>query len=695
MLIQQIVDGFRSKASNPNLDKAQVIADMTKSLVDLSDRPGLRESAGTMIRNNFLSAPSTTFKNFIGNLARVLEAPINRFSSGLVTADVKKVKEASDILIGYTKAFTEVFPRFIGGFQNRNIVLDGRTAKEVDFYLKFPGQDPSKALSIFDKGLNAVVTFPQSLQRGIDEGFATFFERAQYQVMMNRLKNAPNEEILTRLGMSRDELIDTLETAVTSKTRGGKRDVKRERIFEAVAKIDPEAAKLIEEFALYGTFRDKLGTSLIDVSASKWFDIVQKVPELALITPFIITPINVAKFGAGYVPGLGLLRTTQTIKDIKLLNIKKQLLVSKLSKTKNEITAANVQKQIAETIGEIKSKQQLKNDFLGQQLLGIGLSGWAYAMIQDSQLTGDYPANSAQRARMEEQGIPPNAVKIGDRWVSYAGIEPLHTVFAIFANGKQKAEEQRLQGNDALSAETVSSVAQVIKSAFLDKTFTVQLGEFMNAVTAEDGENKLKAMSVGASNGLTPNLLNMIARLEDPVRKQTKDEDWSTWVLNNMKARLPGLRGELPDRISPITGEPMSLGTSAEIFSGFKFEEVDRNRLQKLFDNPELQIAPPSNKISGIALNNEQYSRMSQLMGEYTSQSLDYLASSEGFMSLPPSLQAKGIKDVVSKIRSDVRQLILGELVQDKSSKEYTLYIQNEYKKRGLNPHTNPDIIID
>ena len=44
MLIQQIVDGFRSKASNPNLDKAQVIADMTKSLVDLSDRPGLRES---------------------------------------------------------------------------------------------------------------------------------------------------------------------------------------------------------------------------------------------------------------------------------------------------------------------------------------------------------------------------------------------------------------------------------------------------------------------------------------------------------------------------------------------------------------------------------------------------------------------------------------------------------------------------
>lgn len=695
MLIQQIVEGFRGKSSNPEIDKAQLVADMTKSLVDLADRPSLRESAGSMIRNNFLSAPSTTFKNFMGNLARVLSAPIDRFAAGLATRDAKLIKEAGDILVGYTKAFAEVFPRFIGGYQNRNIVFDGRTAKEVDFYLRFPGQDPSKELSTFDKGLNTVVTFPQSLQRGIDEGFATFFERAQYQVVMNRLKNAPNEEVLTRLGMTRDELVDALETAVTSKARGGKRNVQEERLFDAVAKIDPEAAKLIEEFSLYGTFRSKLGTSLIDTSASKWFDIVQKVPELAAITPFIITPVNVAKYGAGYVPGLGLLRTRQTMKDIKRLNIKKQSLIAKLNKSNTDITRAKVQKQIDETSGEIQAKQQLKNDFMGQQLLGLGFTGWAYAMVQDGQLTGDYPANPALRARMQEQGIPPNSVKIGDRWVSYSGIEPLHTVFAIFANGKEKAEQQRLEGNEALSVETLASVAGVIKNSFLDKTFTTQLGEFMGAITSNEGFNKVKGMAVGATNGLTPNLLNMIARLEDPVRKQTKDENFSTWVLNNMKARLPGLRSDLPDRVSSITGEPVSLGSSAEIVSGFKFEEVNRTKLQKLFDNPELKIAPPSSNLRGITLNNEQYSRMSQLMGEHTNRTLNYLASSEGFMSLPDSLQAKAIKDAVSSIRSSVRKMILAELIQDKSSKEYTDFINNEYKKKGINPYTNPDYIVD
>lgn len=696
MLIKQVVDGFRGTFGNPDVDKAQVIADMTKSLADVADRPDLRQSLSTMVRNNFLSAPSTTFKNFMGNLARIIEAPITRFASGIATADAKRIREAGDILVGYTKAFAEVFPRFIGGYQNRNIVFDGRTAKEVDFYLSFPGADPSKELSTFDKGLNTVVTFPQSLQRGIDEGFSTFFERAQYQIMLNRLKNAPDQELLTRLGLSREELIDVLETAVTSKARGGNRDVKAERLFEAVAKIDPTAGKLIEEFALYGTFRSKLGDSIIDKAASNYFKFSsEKLPELSLITPFIITPLNVAKFGAGFVPGLGVLRMRQAAKDIQRLVIKKQSLIGKLNKTENEITAARLSKQIDEVSGQIKAKQQEKNDFLGQQLLGLGFSGWTYSMIQDGQLTGDYPSDPALRARMQEQGIPPNSVKIGDRWVSYSGIEPLHTVFAIFANGKEKAEQQRLQGNEAGSVQTVADVAEVIKSAFLDKTFTVQLGEFMNAVTSEDGANKIGGMVVGATNGLTPNLLNMIARLEDPVRKQVKDESLYTWTLNNMKARLPILRETVPDRISPITGEPASLGTSAEIFSGFKFEPINRNKLQKLFDNPELKIAPPSSNLYGIKLNNEQYSRMSQLMGQYTNEALNYMASSEGFMLLPESLQAKAIKDAVSSIRSDIRKMVLGELIQDKSSKEYTDFIKNEYKKRGINPHTNPDMVIN
>ena len=89
MLLKQLADGFRGTLGNPDVDKAQVVADMAKSLVDIADRPDLRQSVATLVRNNFLSAPSTTFKNFMGNLARVIEAPITRFASGLATLDAK------------------------------------------------------------------------------------------------------------------------------------------------------------------------------------------------------------------------------------------------------------------------------------------------------------------------------------------------------------------------------------------------------------------------------------------------------------------------------------------------------------------------------------------------------------------------------------------------------------------------------
>jgi hypothetical protein len=690
-LIRQILEGKRAADEVT----PEVVADIAKGIYEASSRPELRDSLSSFIRNNFLSAPSTTFVNFIGNLASLIGAPITRFTRG-------KFSEAGSMLVGYTKAFAEVFPRMIGGYKNKQIVFDGRTSKEFDFYLKLPGQKASKELDTINKPINAVVTLPQSIQRGIDEGFATFFERAQFEIFMDQLKKAPKEDILKRYGITREELGDALNKAVLSKSKGGLRDVRSERIFEAVAKIDPQAAKLIEEFALYGTFRSPLGDSIIDRGARSWFNLSKTkegggsilAPLQALTTPFIITPLNVAKFGATFVPGIGLARVRQAAKDIDKLKIKRQLLNDKWLNAKNDVTKENLHRKLLELDGQIAFKQQLKNDFISQQMLGLGFSGWAFGMVEAGMLTGDYPADPARRARMTEAGIPPNSIKVGDRWISYKGIEPIHTVFTIFANGKQKIEELALKGEADLSFSTGAQVASVVKNAFLDKTFTAQLADLMNAVTSED-ENKASALVARATNGLTPNFLNWLAKLEDPIKREVKDKDLSTWMLNNIKSRIPGLREELAPVYSSITGETQSLGTPGEITTGFRFAEVNRNKIQKLFDNPELNIAPPSSDLYGIKLTREQYSRMSKIMGDYTNQTLDILASSEGFMLLPKSLQAKGIKDAVNQIRSDVRKMILGELIQDHTSPNYIKFMQNEFKKKGLNPYTNPDIIIE
>ena len=685
--LRNMASSVRNVLHNPDIDKAEATAAIAKTVIDQMKYPTLRESMGTLVRNNFLSATSTFVKNFVGNAARMLEAPLTRFASGAATLNARRMAEGIDILSGYTKAFIEVFPRMIGGFKNRQVQFDGRTSKEFDFYLRFPGQDPNKVLDTVNKPLNAIVTFPQSFQRGVDEGFSTFFERAQYQVIMNRLKRATPESVLNQYGISRENLIARIEKAVESKNPS------KDSLFSAVAKADPQAAELIKEFSLYGTFRSQLGTSFIDTAASKYFTLANKHPELsALITPFIITPLNIAKFGSGFVPGLGLLRMRQGFIDIKRLKTKRGILEGKYNKAAgNEVKRASLRKEINAVDGQIRFKQDLNNDFIGQQLLGLGFVGFAYSMVKGMQLTGDYPSDLAQRTRMIEAGIPPNSIKIGNRWVSYSGIEPLHTVLAVVSNGFKEIEQASIKGDTTL-LDKAESIGNVVKAGFLDKTFTAQLADLMNAMTSEDGA-KTERILVGMSNGLTPNMLNMLAKIEDPIKRQVKDPELATWIMNNMKSRLPYVRRELQPAYG-LTGQEQPLGSTAEIATGFKFEELNRTQLQMLYDNPELKIQPPSSKLYGIELGAKEYSRMSKMMGDTTNIALNNMASSEGFMALPNSLQALAIKKIVGDIRSNIRMAFLAPLLQQ-DPEAYRKFMINEFQKKGLNPFTNPDIVID
>jgi len=70
------------------------------------------------------------------------------------------------------------------------------------------------------------------------------------------------------------------------------------------------------------------------------------------------------------------------------------------------------------------------------------------------------------------------------------------------------------------------------------------------------------------------------------------------------------------------------------------------------------------------------------------------MASSEGFMALPNSLQALAIKKIVGDIRSNIRMAFLAPLLQQ-DPEAYRKFMINEFQKKGLNPFTNPDIVID
>lgn len=654
--------------SNPKLNKKDVDLAIGKSLVDAATTPSLRAQLSTIIRNNYLSALPTFIKNFAGNFGRLIEAPLARIAGG-------RPSEAVDMIVGYAKAFTKVFPRFAEGFSNKSIELDGRTAKEYDIYLKLPGQDPNKFLDMINRPINAVLTFPQSVQRGGDEFFAVMFEQAQLEVLKNRAKNSKlmPDSFFTNRGITRDEWMRQVEDALA------KGDT-RTPLWKTFQDIEPRLAAEIEDFQKYGTYRSDLGSSIIDRATRSYSNFAKDNPLASLFTPFIITPTNIAKFGAGYVPGLGLLRFKQGLKDINVLRTDIDDLIVKQAEAKTPKSAERIGRLIEKKQGQLQFKKDLNRDFIGQQILGTGLVAYAYGLVADDRLTGEYSLDPEIRTRQIASGKPPSSIRLGDRWVGFAGIEPLHTILSLTANTLEAVRDGRLKGQELTAY--AGDFAKVIKAAFLDKTFTEGLSNVMGAMEDPD---KIPSTIVALTNGLTPNILNNIARIEDKVAREVRDPELSTWILNNLKSRLPGQRADVPVQYD-VAGQPRQLGSTGELLTGFINRPAEQTIAQSFFNNPELKIKMPSRTVFGVELKGEQYERMSKMMGEMTNTVAASFASNPGFQRLPDSLKAELFTNVVSTIRSNVRLMMLPEIVQD--PKQRVKFIAEEFQKRGLNPYS-------
>lgn len=670
--LRSFVRGTDDVLNNPLVDPTKAAEAVADSMVKMTQYQDIRQSIGSVIRNNYLFNLATATKNFLGNMGNTIAIPLARLASG-------RPREAADIFVGYAKAFNKVFPRFIGGFRNVDIEMDTLHTKKFDIARGILKTDPSESVDKYiNKPVNAFLTFPQNFQRGVDEGFATMFEHAQYEVMKNRIARTVNDvegvkKFLERKGVSPEKFLSDLDDAV-------RKADDTDPLWKTLRTIDPEIATEIEDFSRYGTFRSKLGSSMIDQAAKSVSDFVNKNPEFSPILPFIITPTNIAKYGAGYVPGLGFLRMRQGFKDIRELNNKIAVLTDKLAQAKTPVAAKKLTDRISKLEGEVNFKKDLNRDIVGHQIMGAGLIMTAYSLVQNQQLTGAYPSDPARRNAMQSAGIPEYSIKIGDKWLSYAGIEPLQTILGLTANSFDAIQQAKLQGKDAMSIGV--DIGNTIRAAFIDKTFTQQLSDMMMAL--QEPETFLPKLAISYTNPLLPSFMYQIARAQDRVQREIKDPEFLNWAFNNIKQRIPGLRETLPARYN-LLGEQASAGSLGSITTGVKVEPAEQTEVQKVLSNPNLKILPPSRNLYGVELNGAQYSEMSRVMGQYTNQILSAVVGSEGFKALPSFTQAYIVSGLVSQIRSDVRLGMISRLGLSQEQKNDM--IRKELLKRGVNPY--------
>lgn len=647
--------------TNPVLSPGEAGAALSKSAEAVLKEPSVRERIGSYIRNSYLSALSTQVVNLVSQTAQLALAPVVRAAAG-------RPGEAIAMLRGVSEGFTESFPRFMAGLSKRTEDFDGNQHKTFDI--------------VKNKYGDAILTYPQRLTGALDQAFSAVLERMEYRAMLHRIESKFPDEYFAKQGTTREAFVKELDD-IAMKQKDGNAAMLR-----YLEGRDPALRYQLENFAAFNTFRTPLGKSLIDRGGQLVAEAKNIAPELNLVVPFLRTGINIAKEAGGYLPGAGMLRVRQAKLDIKDINDQLAAVSARIQvaedKLSNAVFPAQIEKAQARLDkliqrramleGERTFKEEKIPEFYAQQALGAGFMFATYGMVQQGLVTGHYSSDPATRTSQMASGIPPMSFKMGDRWVSYDRIEPFSTVMGLVVDTMNAFKEGRLKGESP----SVGNIFKIVGQNFLDKTFTEGLGKAMLAV--QEPDRYLESYLVSLTNPVVPAVLNQIARLEDPIRREIKDPDTANWVLNNLKSRLPGLRETLPEQVN-LLGQTQQMGRGS-ILTGIQVTPVEREVTQAIFDNPYLRMERMDRKVGGLELTGEQYADMENRAGDQLNRVAANLATNPGFLALSRPMQARLVKGIAGQIRKAERMRTLSTLVQDPEKRSE--FVLNLLTKRGL-----------
>jgi hypothetical protein len=262
-----------------------------------------------------------------------------------------------------------------------------------------------------------------------------------------------------------------------------------------------------------GTFQTELTGGKFRGAAAKWNEMVQAVPILQLITPFVKTPANIAAESVARTP-LGLLTLRKHWKAVQ----------------KGEMSLGEFQEKVAKPV------------------VGSTAMGLIYMMAQNDQITGGGPDDPKKQQALKATGWQPYSVKVGDKYVSYQRFEPIATVMGFASDMAEATKAGDLDTAGKIGTKLFASISENL----VNKTFLAGLEGLSTAFSDPKryGDRYIKQLQ----GSLVPNTIGYLpfghlARSLDPTYRQTE-----AGALSTFQAKIPGLSQMLPEQPTP-TGE--------------------------------------------------------------------------------------------------------------------------------------------
>jgi hypothetical protein len=360
-------------------------------------------------------------------------------------------------------------------------------------------------------------------------------------------------------------------------------------------KLDPKVHLDAIDAGRYQTFTTPLAEGKIGTAGQSLQRVIQKIPSLRFIVPFVRTPVNIVRYAFERFPGTAMF-TTAYKKAIKQGGRQADLARSKLA-------------------------------------IGSAVAAGVYYYAGAGLITGRGPSDSRQRSVMLETGWQPYSIKIGDKYYSYNRFEPIGILFGLTADISDigKYVERGLTEDEELEiGQLTAMVAASFSENITNKTFLTGLSDAIEMLNDPDRYGEITIRKFLAS--FVPTALYYERKADDPIIRDARSFGDSfvnrfPEVFSELGARtskdLPARRnvfGEiktykdtLGGKWSPVNVSPIK-------------NDVAFNEFVKLGYVPPL----PKRQIGDVKLTPEQYEQLLAIQ-----QDLGLRQQIEGFVQTP------------------------------------------------------------
>jgi hypothetical protein len=644
--VRQVIDEYGGDAALSDMAKSYLTLESRaaqNALVEKSMMSGLKDVWFTTYINGLLSSPVSHAKNIVSNatfgLYQIPERLMAAFYGNVLPPGVRSFRAlvpGSDAdKIGYDEALTMIQSLRNGLVEGFDLATTAfKKNQPSDLMSKIEAQRgtdvPSISSAAFgieqDKWLGkaidyygTAVTLPGRMLMSEDE----FFKGVLYRMELNT-------QITRR---SKSVYRDALDTGMSEADALAKAEAEAVSLFQNPPRDLDEAAVL---FAQKGTFTADLPPAL--KSLQQTFN----HPALKIVVPFFKTPANI---------GLQVIERTP--------------FAPLSSQWREEIAKGGVYRDMA----------------LAKVTLGSAVLATFGALAGEGMITGRGPARKADRDALLRDGWQPYSLKIGDKYYSYSGMEPISALLAVAADYAEyakhetdasKIEEVFLGGTYGLyeylkEQPYLQGVAEVAKLLG-----TTQQGEVDGKKIVDGLVKQFGGCVIGGSPaGAYSSLLAGIERLSDPTNRDTRASPELPMgvrgfieAFNKYKSRLPYFSADLPEALN-LWGDPTKSGTGAayELVLPTRVTPQQFSEVDDLLVRMGSPIGMPERKIDGVEMDAFQYNRLLTIYGKDlpAKQEILNIMQTPGFDLLSLDDQQKTVQRVHSKYMDAAKNMLKSE----------------------------------